>query len=396
MSNAFPLFLAVDDSLAFPELQQRIEADGFEVTRVGSQTALNDAAGQVDGCVVLMEPAFAGGDPVNSLRDLAETASNAVVVFVGEPVNSLQLVQFFRAGLSDFVHLSEYLYPELISRLCRAREKVERRAIKKAKVESLDRELAAHIEVLERDQAAGKLIQQKLAPPRISHFDNLEISYEIHPSLYLTGDAIDYALLNNRYFAFYLVDVSGHGSASAFVTVWVRQIVRSLLRERFLLRSKESVVQDLQEVLRIANKELVTSGVDHHLTSLVGIIDKEKWDLTYVVAGHLPLPMLLSESASELMILQGDGKPLGIFEDATWRATTIDLPKQFRLIASSDGLLETLPALGLVGKEKYLYDAVKAGQPKSLLDLKNILQIKSFDSLPDDVAMLMISGTDKH
>jgi len=90
--------------------------------------------------------------------------------------------------------------------------------------------------------------------------------------------------------------------------------------------------------------------------------------------------------------LKGDGKPLGIFENVEWRSTTIDLPPVFRLIVSSDGLLETLPALGLVGKETYLYDQVRSGQPKSLQELRKILQIKGFDALPDDVAMLMIAG----
>jgi serine phosphatase RsbU (regulator of sigma subunit) len=392
MSDSFPLFLALEQPLGHTDFSQRMSAEGFTVHAVAKYSLLMDDVSSVSDSVVLLSPGFGGIDAIKTLRDLAEMAPNAVVVFVGEAVNSLQLVSYFRAGLFDFVHRASNIDAELLPRLIRAREKSEHRSSKKAHVEALDRELSEHLEVLQQDQAAGKVIQQKLAPPRHAEFGELSIQYEIHPSLFLTGDAIDYALINQRYFAFYLVDVSGHGSASAFVTVWVRQIVRSLLRERFLLRSKDSVEKDLQEVLSQANRELVTSGIGHHLTSLVGIIDKEKWDLTYVVAGHLPLPMLVSGAAHELLVLQGDGKPLGIFDDVQWRATTIELPSQFRLIAASDGLLETLPAVGLVGKEKFLYDEVRAGQPTSLEELKNILEIKGFDALPDDVAMLMIAG----
>ncbi|MGV8664243.1 SpoIIE family protein phosphatase, partial [Pseudomonas aeruginosa] len=53
----------------------------------------------------------------------------------------------------------------------------------------------------------------------------------IIPSLYRSGDFVDYFRVDERRVAFYLADVSGHGASSAFVTVLLRFMTTRMLYE---------------------------------------------------------------------------------------------------------------------------------------------------------------------
>jgi serine phosphatase RsbU (regulator of sigma subunit) len=41
----------------------------------------------------------------------------------------------------------------------------------------------------------------------------------------LSGDFVDYFPIDDRHFAFYLADVSGHGAASAFLAVMLKTLM---------------------------------------------------------------------------------------------------------------------------------------------------------------------------
>ena len=56
-------------------------------------------------------------------------------------------------------------------------------------------------------------------------------AHQIIPSLYLSGDFVDYFRVDERRVAFYLADVSGHGASSAFVTVLLKFMTTRLLFE---------------------------------------------------------------------------------------------------------------------------------------------------------------------
>ena len=85
-------------------------------------------------------------------------------------------------------------------------------------LEQANRELNDSLHLLELDQIAGSQIQNSLLPPTPLQKDKYEIAYRISPSLYLSGDFVGYNILYDRYLVFYVADVSGHGSSSAFLT----------------------------------------------------------------------------------------------------------------------------------------------------------------------------------
>ena len=60
--------------------------------------------------------------------------------------------------------------------------------------------------------------------------------YWFAPSLYLSGDFLDYQRYNDRFSAFYFADVSGHGASSAFVTVLLKYLCNRWLSSGMVKR----------------------------------------------------------------------------------------------------------------------------------------------------------------
>ena len=99
-------------------------------------------------------------------------------------------------------------------------------------------------------------------------------------------------------------------------------------------------------MLQHANKELLELDVDKFATMVVGSLDMRENRLQYSIAGHLPLPVLVSGAGARY--LEGEGSTVGIMEDASYEAHDVVLPESFMLALFSDGILEILPPQGLV------------------------------------------------
>lgn len=258
-------------------------------------------------------------------------------------------------------------------------------------LEKANRELKEYVRVLERDQQAGRRIQSKLLPTAPVSHGGLNIDYKIIPSLYLSGDFIDYGYLSDRYFAFYLCDVSGHGAAPAFVTVWLKQVVRRYFYNEALFSNEKSFEEDTANLLARLNEQFMRTSLGSHITTFVGVIDTHTFEMRYVVAGHLPLPILCVDGQAQY--LEGKGKPVGIFENTTWSIQKMSLPKDkpFSLTVFSDGVLEVLPPDNLIDKEDYLLNLMSSN-PKDVSLICEQFHLSDTELAPDDIAVLRISS----
>jgi sigma-B regulation protein RsbU (phosphoserine phosphatase) len=261
------------------------------------------------------------------------------------------------------------------------------------KLEKANRDLREYVRVLERDQQAGRQVQINLLPPTPVRYGDITVAHKIVPSLYLSGDFIDYGLINDRYLSFYLTDISGHGASSAFVTVWLKQLVRRIIRERRIFHQQDAFQIDAAEWMSMINQELIRSKFGCHLTCFVGILDTHTRQMRYVLGGHLPLPVLVVDG--EARFLEGKGKPVGIFKDATWEVYQATLPEKFSLMVFSDGVLEVLPAPDLIGKEQCLLDLMN-NNTGDLASIWSSLGLDKLKDMPDDIAVLALNSAGLH
>jgi serine phosphatase RsbU (regulator of sigma subunit) len=211
-------------------------------------------------------------------------------------------------------------------------------------------------------------------------------SHTVIPSLYLSGDFTDYFTVGQDYVVFFMADVSGHGSSSAFATVLLKNL---FARKRSdYLRKSDAAVLDPVRMLGLANKELLDLGVGKFATMIVGALDMASNRLRYAVAGHLPLPVLVSAAGADY--LPGEGTAVGMMPDAAFETKEVPLPESFTLALFSDGILEILPPQNLIEKEAFFLDVFRQGS-ESPAALVTRLGLDSVATAPDDIAALFVS-----
>lgn len=275
-----------------------------------------------------------------------------------------------------------------IYRAVERRDLIARNLRSRKRLQHAVRDLEENLSILQADQIAGRQVQQALLPRSPVHPGPYYAALKVLPSLYLSGDFVNYQSALDRYLLFYLTDVSGHGAASAFVTVMVKQMMNRIVSKHVRTADVDALNQAPKGFLNRINKLLIESQMEKHLAMFAGSLDMQHNRLRFSVGAQIPHPILIVDGQASY--LKSKGKPVGIFPNAEWKVEEIPLPKKFVLIAFSDGILEVLPQKSLKKKEQFLLDALAEceGDIETVLPL---LGLKDTSSLPDDIAILMIA-----
>ncbi len=273
-----------------------------------------------------------------------------------------------------------------IDRCVRVRQMRRELERSRRRLEVTNTELRGTVKVLEQDQQAGRLVQMRMLPSTPLVIDDYVFTHTVIPSLYLSGDFTDYFTVGEHYVVFFIADVSGHGSSSAFCTVLLKNLF-ARKRSDFIRRSDPTVISPI-EMLKRANMELLETGVGKFATMCVGLLDVRANTLLYSVAGHLPQPVLVSGEGAKY--LRGEGSAVGIMADAQYEEHRIELPESFMLALFSDGILEILPPDNLIEKEKYFLEVFERSSdtPEEIIPR---LGLDKVETAPDDIAALFIS-----
>ncbi|HEJ5463934.1 TPA: SpoIIE family protein phosphatase [Pseudomonas aeruginosa] len=383
------LLIIDDDEVVRESLAAYLEDSNFKVLQ-----ALNGLQGlqifeseQPD--LVICDLRMPQIDGLELIRRIRQTASETpIIVLSGAGVMS-DAVEALRLGAADYLikPLEDLAVLEHSVRraLDRAYLRVENQRYRD-KLEAANRELQASLNLLQEDQNAGRQVQMNMLPVTPWSIEGLEFSHRIIPSLYLSGDFVDYFRVDERRVAFYLADVSGHGASSAFVTVLLKFMTTRLLYES----RRNGTLPEFKpsEVLAHINRGLINTKLGKHVTMLGGVIDLEKNSLTYSIGGHLPLPVLFVEGQAGY--LEGRGLPVGLFDDATYDDRVMELPPSFSLSLFSDGILDVLPGATLKEKEASLPEQV-AVAGGTLDGLRQVFGLANLAEMPDDIALLVLS-----
>ncbi|MDR5858128.1 SpoIIE family protein phosphatase [Halomonas eurihalina] len=312
-----------------------------------------------------------------------------------------ELISAVDAGLVDYVVdplRHGHLLRRMIRRVIEINRLAEEREQDRQRLAELNEHLETHLAMLRLDQQAGGQIQRKLLPPRPQYSGSVRCDYWLAPSLYLSGDFLDFQHYDDRYTLFYFADVSGHGASSAFVTV--------LLKYLFNRWQNEWDGRDPEALgprwLAALNRELLDTGIGKHATLFVGVIDRERRYLHYSLGAQLPMPVLVA--GGDVSLLAGEGMPVGLFPDVEYPCLGCPLPERFRLWLCSDGILECLPGETLNDRLGELERRVLANETlrglKAGLALGKVAEddgdiaadAPEHDELPDDLTIMMLSG----
>lgn len=390
MSNSPATLLIIDDDeVVRLSLADYLEDSGFNVLQASNGQQGLEMFEREQPDLIICDLRMPQVDGLTLLRRISELSIDTpVLVLSGAGVMS-DVVEALRLGAADYLikPLEDLMVLEhSVNRaLDRARLRLENDRYR-VKLENTNRELQASLSLLQEDQNAGRHVQMNMLPVTPWETEGLNFAHEIIPSLYLSGDFVDYFRIDEHRVAFYLADVSGHGASSAFVTVLLKFMTTRLLYES----KRNGTLPEFKpsDVLGHINRGLLDCKLGKHVTMLGGVIDETTGTLAYSIGGHLPLPVL--HTPEETRFLVGKGLPVGLFQEATYNDHQMDLPERFSLTLFSDGIFDLLPGDNLKEKEHSLPDYVRRAGG-TLAGLSEALSLASVTEMPDDIALLVLS-----
>lgn len=383
------LLIIDDDTVLRGRMASYLETAGFSVLQAQSGEEGLRLAGETQPDLLVCDLYMPGLSGLELIRQLKAQGAGTPVILLSGSGSMSDVVESLRLGAVDYLQKPlddlEVLRLSVRRALDEAVLRQENRRYRET-LEATNRELQNSLSLLEEDQNAGRQMQLSMLPETPWQTDDLQFAHKIIPSLYLSGDFVDYFRLDQHRVAFYLADVSGHGASSAFVTVLLKFMTTRLLYES--RRNGQLPVFKPSEVLGHINRGLINCKLGKHVTMLGGVIDQQTNQLTYSIGGHLPLPVLYTPG--EARFLQGKGLPVGLFENAVHEDFVLDLPGCFSLTLLSDGIFDLLPGDSLKDKEASLPQLISAAGG-TLEGIGKTLGLASVEDMPDDIALLVLS-----
>lgn len=382
--------LVIDDDAAVRDsIAAYLQELGYQVELAGTGQHGLELFEQNPPEVVLLDLKLPQMSGLDVLKVLTQHPADVPVIVVSGSGIMNDVVQALRYGASDYLvkpitdlEVLKHAISRGIEQSRLRRENVRYRQ----QLEAANRELQHSLNALQQDQQAGRHVQLKMFPARPLAIGNYHLSHKIFPSLFLSGDFVDYFTVGDSKIVFFIADVSGHGASSAFLTVLMKNL---FARKRSDFGHwMDGTILSPAAMLAQANRELLATEVGKHVTLCVAVLDVRDNTLIYSVAGHLPAPILCS--AEGCRYLKGDNPPVGLFEDAEYAEERLDLPERFALALFSDGILETIEADGLLAKEAALLATVTEGF-SSMDALIGSLGLQTVKEAPDDIAVLLVS-----
>ncbi len=218
---------------------------------------------------------------------------------------------------------------------------------KRINAEEVVREANRQLEIanrrMTRDLEAAARIQRSLLPDKLAPSDEVRFSWVVEPCDELAGDTLNVVPLDEKRFAVYMVDVSGHGVRASLLSVtlshWFsRHLEVSSLHaptpdgNRVSFLSPAEVAEELNRQFQMSMENV------QYFTMCYGVLDLEVREFHYVTAGNPPL--IVVRSGGEADVLTVEGFPIGLVEQPGYSENVIKLKPGDRVFVYTDGVIE--------------------------------------------------------
>jgi sigma-B regulation protein RsbU (phosphoserine phosphatase) len=150
----------------------------------------------------------------------------------------------------------------------------------------------------------------------------------------LGGDSFGFHWIDSGRFAFYLLDVCGHGVGAALLSVAAINVLRTGALPGVDFREPGAVLTALNEVF------LMEKQNDMYFTVWYGVWEPATRTLRYSSAGHPPALVGPAGAGSSAESLEGAGLILGVMSGSAYSTFEHRLPSAARIYVVSDGTYE--------------------------------------------------------
>ena len=259
-----------------------------------------------------------------------------------------------------------------------------------------------YINLLQRNDAYQALLlsQQKLAneiaraaeyvisllPAPIGSGD-VTTAWRYFPSATLGGDSFGYHWIDDNHFAFYLLDVCGHGVGPALLSVSALNVLRAQSLPDVDFRDPAAVLGGMN-----ANFQMEKQN-ELYFTLWYGVYNRQTRKLRHASAGHPPALLFGNPSLpAEQLICQN--MFIGAFPKVEFERAETQVPKGSRLYLFSDGVYEVEKPDGTMWSFEELQDYLRRPSAEAGTEIealyKTLQELHSGNILDDDFSLLRL------
>lgn len=183
---------------------------------------------------------------------------------------------------------------------------------------------------MEAELAEAASYTRAVLPPKLS--GKVSTDWVFISSSQLGGDSFGYHWIDDDHFAFYLIDVCGHGVGAALLSISVINVLRASSLAETDFRNPSEVLDHLNAAFPM---ELHN---DMFLTAWYGIYSASTGELKFACGGHPPAVLVAPDGT--LDSLGAKGPVLGVFAKASFETSSVTVASGSRLYLFSDGTYE--------------------------------------------------------
>ncbi|HUG20060.1 MAG TPA: SpoIIE family protein phosphatase [Planctomycetaceae bacterium] len=354
--------LVVDDTSAnLQVLAGMLKDRGYKVRPVPSGKLALLAARRDPPDLILLDinmPEMNGYEVCEHLK-ADDELKGIPIIFISALTEPLDKVKAFATGGVDYI-TKPFQMEELHARV-ETHLKLRRLQIELEKTNS---QLSKINSRMSRDLQAAAKIQETFLPRKVLCVPGVDFAWIYQPCDELAGDGLSIIPLGDDKFGLYVLDVSGHGVASALLSVTLSRLLSPPSEPSSILirdgdRGGYDIAPPVEVATRLNQLFPFDPSIEQLTTMIYGILNTATGEFRYVSAGH-PGPVHLPYRADPV-ILESEGFPIGLANEV-YEERSVCLGAGDRLYLYSDGVPEAMNPAGDQFGDAQLLDAIVQGR----------------------------------
>ncbi len=255
-------------------------------------------------------------------------------------------------------------------------------------------------------------IQKSLLPANEKTLAGINMNWLFFPSVFGSGDLINFFTIDENHLGFFILDVMGHGFSATLFAFTLHKYLSPDMEKGGILRRRDESVQhqtfrrkdDLlptilspAEVISRLNKQFFFEANNNpFFTIIYGVINIKSQQIRMARAGH-PFALYQRKNATVINV-ESEGYAIGLAADIELNEVSLEFKKGDRLFLYSDGLVEMQNRDGKRFTREKLINILEKFKNNSIDELlstleKEITVWKGNNEFTDDVVFMALENS---